>query len=47
MYTYENTKLYGEDTANKLLISILKDGDTTLLPGKGFPYAGNTDAKNA
>lgn len=47
MYTYENTKLYGEDTANKLLISLLKDGDTTLLPGKGFPYAGNTDAKNA
>ncbi|MDT3664614.1 hypothetical protein ROK90_01100 [Cronobacter dublinensis] len=32
MYTYKNTKLYGEDTANKLLTSLLKDGDTTLLP---------------
>ncbi|ODQ06553.1 hypothetical protein BHE86_16360, partial [Shigella sp. FC1655] len=39
--------MYGTKTAEQLVILLLKEGDSTLIPNKGFPYAGSTDAKNA
>ncbi|MBG3079112.1 hypothetical protein I4632_02550 [Proteus mirabilis] len=46
-YAYEKTQLYGTETAEQLVILLLKEGDSSLIPNKGFPYAGSTDAKNA
>ncbi|SCZ70952.1 VENN motif pre-toxin domain-containing protein, partial [Photorhabdus luminescens] len=46
-YAYENTQLYGAETAKQLVTQLLKEGDSPLIPGKGFPYAGSTEEKNA
>ncbi|MCC8367293.1 hypothetical protein J8V57_13615 [Xenorhabdus sp. PB61.4] len=46
-YVYENTQLYGADKAQQLVTTLLKDGDSPLIPGKGYPYAGTDEAKNA
>ena len=46
-YAYEKTQLYGAETAEQLVILLLKEGDSSLIPNKGFPYAGSTEVKNA
>ncbi|QIG06540.1 VENN motif pre-toxin domain-containing protein [Proteus sp. ZN5] len=46
-YAYEKTHLHDTKTVEQLVIMLLKEGDSSLLSNKGFPYAGRTEAKNA
>ncbi|CDH26959.1 putative filamentous hemagglutinin [Xenorhabdus bovienii str. Jollieti] len=46
-YAYETTQLYGAEMAVQLVTLLLKEGDSPLIPNKGFPYAGGSEAKNA